>query len=663
MKKSLDYRPEIDGLRAIAVFSVIFYHSSVSIFEKKLLPGGFIGVDIFFVISGYLITKLISNEYQNTRDFSFLNFYVRRIKRILPALLFVIIVTFPFIYLKTPPNYILDYLNSIISINLFVSNIFFWNLGYGYDQLQNVQFQPFLHAWTLSLEEQFYIFFPIFYFFIYKKLNKYLLSLIVIGFFLSLLLSDYASYAHSALNFYILPTRAWEFLIGSIIFLLEPKKTLIKKNISSIFIFIGLFFIFISIFYFDDKMYLPSILSLIPVLGTSFIIFFKYDDNYFIKILQSKISTNIGKISYSLYLWHFPIFILYPDLNFFSQIIIIFTFSIISYYLVEQNFRYNIKYKFFSVKTILITNFLVICLMFHFLSISKEINYEKYPTIFHQILKQEVNFNTESKFDSDQIFFNSQKRNLYIAGDSHMLVLWESLRNDERVKNKFNLINKNLGNGCFYVYNFYKIDFFTKKKLNLCTLEDQKKRREDFISKKDSIVILGGRLPLWLNSTPDRQFFRYLEKKNDKFSQLIFVNDDGLKIEDGVRNSINDLLENNIKVILIYPVPILNFYPSKKLFDLYVSDKENFRENLKNKPFVISYSDFKKYAKQSHDLLNSISHPNLIKIYTHELLCDEILDLCKSHDDNKIFYWDDDHLSKFGNIKIIDQIFIELNKR
>ena len=662
MKKSIDYRAEIDGLRAIAVFSVIFYHSSVLIFEKKLLPGGFVGVDIFFVISGYLITKIITNEYQSKRDFSFLNFYVRRIRRILPALLFVIIVTFPFIYLKTPPNYILDYLKSIISINLFVSNIFFWDLGYGYDQLQNVQFQPFLHAWTLSLEEQFYIFFPIFYFFIYKKLNKYLLSLIIIGFFLSLLLSDYASYAHSALNFYILPTRAWEFLIGSIIFLLETKKTLIKKNVSSIFIFIGFFFIFISIFYFDDKMYLPSILSLIPVLGTSFIIFFKYDDNYFIKILKSKILTYSGKISYSLYLWHFPIFILYPNLNFFFQMIIIFTFSIISYYLVEQNFRYNIKYNFFSVKTVLITNFLVICLMFYFLTVSKEIDYEKYPVIFHQILKQKANFNTESEFDSDQILFNSQKRNLYIAGDSHMVVLWESLRNDERVINKFNLIDKNLGNGCYYVYNFYKIDFFTKKKLNPCTLEDQKKRRENFISKKDSIVILGGRLPLWLNSKPDRQFFRYLEKKNDKFSKLSFMNDEDLKLEDGVRNSIYDLLENDIKVILIYPVPILNFFPSKKLFDLYLSDKENFQENLKNRPFVISYSDFKKYAKQSHDLLNSISHPNLIKIYTHELFCDEILDLCITHDENEIFYLDDDHLSKFGNIKIIDQIFKELNE-
>ena len=174
MRNRLDYRPEIDGLRAIAVFSVIFYHSSVLIFEKKFLSGGFIGVDIFFVISGYLISKLISNEYRNTKNFSFLKFYTRRIKRILPALLFVIIVSFPFIYFKTPPIFIEEFLRSIIFINLFISNIFFWNLGWGYDQLQNVQFQPFLHAWTLSLEEQFYLFFPVFFIFIYKKLNKYL---------------------------------------------------------------------------------------------------------------------------------------------------------------------------------------------------------------------------------------------------------------------------------------------------------------------------------------------------------------------------------------------------------------------------------------------------------------------------------------------------------
>ena len=664
MRKSLDYRPEIDGLRAVAVFSVIFYHSSVLIFEKKFLPGGFIGVDIFFVISGYLITKLISNEYKNTKKFSFLNFYSRRIRRILPALLFVIIATFPFIYFKTPPIFIIDYLKSIISINLFVSNIFFWKLGFGYDQLQNVQFQPFLHAWTLSLEEQFYLIFPIIYFFIFKKFNKYLLIVIAIGFLLSLLLSDYASYAHSAINFYVLPTRAWEFLAGSIIFLLEPKKKSFSKPLSSFFISVGVIFIIISIFYFDDKMYLPSILSLIPVLGTFFIIYFKHDENYFIKILQSKLSTSIGKISYSLYLWHFPIFIIYPDLNFIFQIIIIFFLSIFSYFLIEQNFRYKINSKFFSIKIIFITNFLIILFMFHFLNSSKNINYEKYPEIFHQILEKKIDFKNKSDLSSDQIFSQNQKRNLHIVGDSHMHVLWRSLKNDNRVKSEFNLINQTyIPRGCYYVKDFYKIDFFSKRKVDICTLEDQRKRRNNFISKKDTIVIIGGRLPVYLHSNPDRKFFRYLEKRDEKFFKIVFKNDNGLKLEEGVRNSIYDLLENNVKVILIYPVPILDFFPHKKLFDLYVSDKDNFYINLKANPITSTYSEFKKYAKQSHDLLDSINHPNLIKIYTHELFCDKISDSCKTHNENNIFYEDDDHLSKFGNQKIVDQIFNELNKR
>ena len=664
MRKSLNYRPEIDGLRAVAVFSVIFYHSSVLIFEKKFLPGGFIGVDIFFVISGYLITKLISNEYKNTKNFSFLNFYSRRIRRILPALLFVIIATFPFIYFKTPPIFIIDYLKSIISINLFVSNIFFWKLGFGYDQLQNVQFQPFLHAWTLSLEEQFYLIFPIIYFFIFKKFNRYLLIVIAIGFLLSLLLSDYASYAHSAINFYVLPTRAWEFLAGSIIFLLEPKKKSFSKPLSSFFISVGVIFIIISIFYFDDKMYLPSILSLIPVLGTFFIIYFKHDENYFIKILQSKLSTSIGKISYSLYLWHFPIFIIYPDLNFIFQIIIIFFLSVFSYFLIEKNFRYKIKSNFFSIKTIFITNFIIILFMFHFLNSSKNIKYENYPEIFHQILEKKIDFNNKRDLNSEQIFSQNQKENLHIVGDSHMRVLWRSLKNDERVKNKFNLINQTyIPRGCYYAYDFYKIDFFSRKKADICTLDDQRKRRDNFISKKNTTVIIGGRLPVYLYSSPDQKISRYFDKKNKKFFNIVFKNENNLKLEEGIRNSINDLLENNVKVILIYPVPILDFFPHKKLFDLYISDKDNFHLNLKANPLTSSYSEFLEYAKQSHNLLDSINHPNLIKIYTHELFCDKISDTCKTHDANNIFYIDDDHLSKFGNEKIVNQIFNELNKK
>ena len=663
MRNRLDYRPEIDGLRAIAVFSVIFYHSSVLIFEKKFLSGGFIGVDIFFVISGYLISKLISNEYRNTKNFSFLKFYTRRIKRILPALLFVIIVSFPFIYFKTPPIFIEEFLKSIIFINLFISNIFFWNQGWGYDQLQNVQFQPFLHAWTLSLEEQFYLFFPIFFILIYKKLNKYLLILILIGFFLSLILSDYASYAHSSFNFYNLPTRAWEFLAGSIIFLLEPQKKFFNYTISSFFIYLGIIFIIISIFYLDDKMYLPSVLTLIPVLGTSFIIYFKHNENYLIKILQSKLSTGIGKISYSLYLWHFPVIILYPNLNFIFQITIILILSIFSYFFIEQKFRYKINSSFFSVKTIFITNFMIILFMFHSLNNVKNINYEKYPDIFHQILEKKINFNTQTEVNTNEIVFKNEKRNLHIVGDSHMGVLWRSLKDDVRVKSEFNLINQTkIPRGCYYVNDFYKIDFFSRKKKDICTIKDQKKRREEFISKKDTVVIIGGRLPIYLHSKPDLKFFRHLERKSEKFFKIVFENENGVKIEDGIKNSIYDLLDNGVKVILVYPVPILDFFPHKKIFELYIDDRENFYKNLRNNPFVISFSEFKKYAQESHNLLDSISHPNLIKIYTHDLFCDKISDLCKTHNEKEIFYMDDDHLSKFGNKKIVDEIFKKINK-
>ena len=210
---------------------------------------------------------------------------------------------------------------------------------------------------------------------------------------------------------------------------------------------------------------------------------------------------------------------------------------------------------------------------------------------------------------------------------------------------------------------FIRLIFFQEKKQIYVTLDDQRKRRDNFISKENTTVIIGGRLPVYLYSSPDQKISRYFDKKNKKFFNIVFKNENNLKLEEGIRNSINDLLENNVKVILIYPVPILDFFPHKKLFDLYISDKDNFHLNLKANPLTSSYSEFLEYAKQSHNLLDSINHPNLIKIYTHELFCDKISDTCKTHDANNIFYIDDDHLSKFGNEKIVNQIFNELNKK
>lgn len=658
MNKYIKYRPEIDGLRAVAVLAVIFYHASLNNTEK-FLSGGFLGVDIFFVISGYLITKIILNEIKKTNNFSLLNFYKRRIRRILPALLFVLILTFPIIYKSTLPNLFEDYLKSIISIILFVSNIFFWSLGYGYDQLGEVQFQPFLHTWTLSVEEQFYIFFPIFFIVFFRFFKEKIIYLILLFFLISLILSDYLSYTHGLINFYFLPSRAWELLAGSFLVFFEDKLFINKKGKNKIFfknilVYFGTFLILFSLVFFDDKMYLPSIISFVPILGTCLLILFIVENNFVYNILTSNIAIAIGKISYSLYLWHYPIIILFPKINFFTHLIIIFGASTFTYYYVELKFRSRIKNKFFSIKTISITAIAIFILAFVFLEKNKNYNYELYPEILKNSLgRKEINLN--KSLDLNQKINNS-KKNIYIAGDSHMHVLSRELNNNQIIKKNYNLVDLNLSNGCYYLYGFYRIDVITKKKLSICTLEDQNERRNRFLEKPNSIVIIGGRLPLWLNASNYTFGSRYLMKKRATKPGFDFVSPENINLKDGIKYSINDLLENGVKVILIYPVPIHNFFPQKKIFDSYIYDKKNFSTNLEKKPFVSSYKNFLSYANESHELLNSLNHKNLYKIYTDKIFCNLKSDSCYTHDKQNIYYIDNNHLSASGNKLVIKEI-------
>ena len=167
------YRPEIDGLRAIAVFSVTFYHANFFLLNKSLFSGGFLGVDIFFVISGYLITSIILKEIYKKNNFSFINFYERRVRRIIPALLFVMFCSLPFAYVILNIETIIDFSKSIISSIFFISNIYFNFTGNRYGE-EHTLLKPFLHTWSLSVEEQFYILFFIFLILIFKFFKKYL---------------------------------------------------------------------------------------------------------------------------------------------------------------------------------------------------------------------------------------------------------------------------------------------------------------------------------------------------------------------------------------------------------------------------------------------------------------------------------------------------------
>jgi len=263
----LNYRPEIDGLRAISVLAVIFYHLELSLYEKNLFQGGFLGVDFFFVISGYLITSLILKELSLTGSFSLKNFYERRARRILPALILVMLFSIPFAWKYLLPSSLIDYSKTLLYSLGFTSNFYFYNIQSNYFDLDS-KFRPFLHTWSLSVEEQFYLLFPIFLLIIYKfkkdLIFKSLLILVILNLLLIHFLGNFnfkQPYINEELSFiapsfltsfYLTTGRIWEVLVGSILAYMEISKGSRTSNkvICEFFSFIGLILIFYSIFFF-----------------------------------------------------------------------------------------------------------------------------------------------------------------------------------------------------------------------------------------------------------------------------------------------------------------------------------------------------------------------------------------------------------------------------
>jgi len=305
---NIKYRAEIDGLRALAVLSVIIFHAGVD-----SLSGGFIGVDIFYVISGYLITTIISTSLQK-QEFSFTAFYIRRIKRLLPAALIMVLTTVVVgIVFLTPDKYI-ELSKSAIFANLFMANVWLSN-NLGYFDL-STQISPLVHMWSLSVEEQFYLIFPFILFISYKVkglvgIKFTILFIFILSFSLSIFLTD----KYPNFSFYMLHTRAWELCVGAGLALFPALKSGIKLA-ASFLSFAGIIIIALCLFVITESDVYPGYLAFFPVLGTSLILFSLANNNSVVKSwLTLKPITFIGKISYSAYLWHWPIVVYYRIYN------------------------------------------------------------------------------------------------------------------------------------------------------------------------------------------------------------------------------------------------------------------------------------------------------------------------------------------------------------
>ncbi len=293
----MKYRSEIDGLRAIAVLPVIFFHAGLDFFS-----GGYVGVDVFFVISGYLITSILISDMEVGR-FSILRFYERRARRILPALFVVIAACIPFAWFWMTPALFRDFCESIVAVIFFASNVLFWSES-GYFA-EAAELKPLLHTWSLAVEEQYYLFFPIFLLLLPRVGRKKLFWVIVVFALVSLLLSEWAWRNATTANFYLAPTRAWELLAGSICAFVTTGRSVPSSNPVGL---LGLALIIVSIFAFDDATPFPSLYAVLPVGGTMLVILFAQAGTWGARILSTPALVAIGMVSYSAYLWHQPLF-------------------------------------------------------------------------------------------------------------------------------------------------------------------------------------------------------------------------------------------------------------------------------------------------------------------------------------------------------------------
>jgi len=336
------YRPDIDGLRAIAVSSVVITHAGLFEFVK----GGYIGVDVFFVISGYLISSILFAEIAEGK-FSIVQFYRRRVLRIVPALLAVITATTIAAYLYCFPTELEAYSKSALATLAFVSNIFFWTQT-GYFDAAALS-KPLLHTWSLAIEEQFYIFFPLFLYVCHRYWPRYVRHFVAVACAASLVLSVIAViYARDA-AFYLVQYRAWELLLGVVVAQgISMNLGSVSRNIVAL---VGLGLIILPCFLYDSATPFPGLAAIPPCLGTALIIFVGgLGDSLVARLLSTKPFVFVGLISYSFYLWHWPILVFqqlgmpFPQFSHTKTtrgflVLVAFVLAVLSWRFVERPFR------------------------------------------------------------------------------------------------------------------------------------------------------------------------------------------------------------------------------------------------------------------------------------------------------------------------------------
>jgi peptidoglycan/LPS O-acetylase OafA/YrhL len=638
--KRFTYREDITGLRAIAVLAIVLYHSEFSLFK-----GGYLGVDIFFLISGFLISNIILSSF-NEGKFSFKYFYKKRILRIIPALLSTLLFSTIGFYFLLTPKQMIEYCKSLIASLLFYSNFFFSSLD-GYIS-EPSKYSPLLHTWSLAIEEQFYIVIPLLIYIFYKRkqnVGPYVLIFIL----LSLVANLYTTTSNTL--FYSTHLRVWELLLGVLVMIFYTNKNHTQDRENNYIVFLGFIFMIIPIFIFGDNSINNITPKLLSLLGTSLVILYLNQFSFFYRILTNRFFLFIGTISYSIYLFHQPLFVYFRIqkmtvnetlFGYEYTVLIIFTIflSYLNYRFVEQPFRNN-KFHIKIVFTF-ITFLFVVLLLFSLKGISSSGYSDRFRDLPEKLFQYTSEENIETiqdgklchnrSIDDSCVFFGKDATfDLIVFGDSHFRTLGEAIQRNSN-SDFFNHYHVT-GNGCMYLRNYDYPENFCRKKT--------KETIEEFINeKKDSVIVYGGRLPVYLSG----EFFYNGTIKEDGNPGFTY-NDEINKI---VIETIEHLINLNYTIVLVYPIPEQGWN---------VPNQYIYRKKKWGDAVSYPYSIWDKRTRKSNEILDSIEDERIIRIYPDKIFCNSFIeDQCVGAINDSLFYYDDDHLSIEGAELLADII-------
>ena len=633
------YRADIDGLRAIAVLAVIGFHAF-----PKIMPGGFIGVDVFFVISGFLISTIILSNLDNNR-FSIIDFYSRRIKRIFPALLTVMMAGFVFGWFSLLANEYKQLGMHIAGGSAFFSNFLLLKESGYFDNA--AASKPLLHLWSLAIEEQFYIFWPPLLMFVWKRHWSFLRITACIA-VASFAANIYLIGQNPAAAFYLPFSRVWELMIGGVgayIALHRPEQNRQYKHAKSIF---GFALLALGLILISKARSFPGWWATLPALGTYFIL--SAGSNAWLnrKILSNKFLVWIGLISYPLYLWHWSLlsfaYIIKNTLSVEIRASLVTASALLAwltYKFIEKPIRFG-GHRQSKIAALLVLMCLLGCSGYFFyyndgypyrniIGMARKPLTNENQSLTSETLNGPINSETGlsdivSKCHQRMINQDAEYK-IILWGDSHA-ESWVPVLEEIAIKNNYGLIVI-WSSGCPPIEGIRRTDGGAK--LSICNnLDANRIILNDIIKLKPNLVILTARWSLYSNGwfikgdlQQDHHFLTSepIGDADEKTSKLAL----SLKIP----STINTLAENNIKVIVFKNPPVLK------------DTITNYRKSLNElEPTIVEHENLSKFT----DLIFK-SMKNLTVFDPAEKLCESS---CKSFADGEYLYWDDNHLSYFG---------------